>query len=258
MGAQKRRGTKTKSKTREKPQLIADELRSLIIAGELSEGESLGHEPDLVERFGVSRPSLREALRILEAEGFITVVRGVHGGVVVHEPDQRMTARTAAMVLQARNVALADVFEARSQLEPLAARAIASMRGRRSIVAELADLVTLEEAAVEDPTAFGVANAVFHERLVALAGNQTLTIVAEMINEIVARAVTAVSQTDDVTGSLSVRRRGIKSQRRLLELLESGDGPAAEEFWRSHMAVVGRVMLGQDASTVVDLLHHDA
>ena len=257
MGAQKRRGTKTKSKTREKPQQIADELRSLIIAGELSEGDSLGHEPDLVERFGVSRPSLREALRILEAEGFITVVRGVRGGVVVHEPDQRMTARTTAMVLQARNVALADVFEARAQLEPLAARAIASMRGRRSIVSELSDLVTLEEAAVEDPIAFGVANAVFHERLVALAGNQTLTIVAEMINEIVA-AVTAVSQADDATGSVSVRRRGIKSQRRLLELLESGDGPAAEEFWRSHMAVVGRVMLGQDASTVVDLLHHDA
>ena len=128
MGAQKRRGTKTKSKTREKPQQIADELRSLIIAGELSEGDSLGHEPDLVERFGVSRPSLREALRILEAEGFITVVRGVRGGVVVHEPDQRMTAGTVAMVLQARNVALADVFEARAQLEPLAARAIASMR----------------------------------------------------------------------------------------------------------------------------------
>jgi DNA-binding FadR family transcriptional regulator len=258
VGAQKRRGTKTKSKTREKPQQIADELRSLIIAGELSEGDSLGHEPDLVERFGVSRPSLREALRILEAEGFITVVRGVRGGVVVHEPDQRMTARTAAMVLQARNVALSDVFEARAQLEPLSARAIASMRGRRSIVAELSDLVTLEEAAVEDPIAFGVANAVFHERLVALAGNQTLSIVAEMINEIVARSVTAVSQTDDVTGSVSVRRRGIKSQRRLLELLESGDGPAAEEFWRSHMAVVGKVMLGQDASTVVDLLHHDA
>jgi DNA-binding FadR family transcriptional regulator len=257
--AQKRTGTKSrdKPKTREKPQKIADELRSLIIAGELSEGESLGHEPDLVERFGVSRPSLREALRILEAEGFITVVRGVRGGVVVHEPDERMTARSAAMVLQARNVALSDVFEARAQLEPLAAKAIATMRRRRAAIAELRDLITLEEAAVESPEGFGVANAIFHERLVALAGNQTLTIVADMINEIVARAVTAVSQADDVPGSVSTRRRGIRSQRRLLELLEAGDGAAAEEFWRAHMAVVGRVMLGQDASTVVDLLDHD-
>src|SRR6516162_5746328 len=119
-------------KTREKPQQIADELRQLIIVGELDEGDSLGHEPDLIERFGVSRPSLREALRILEAEGLITVVRGVQGGVVVHRPDKRLTARTAAIVLQARNVPLADVFEARTILEPAAVRLLASSRNRKA------------------------------------------------------------------------------------------------------------------------------
>jgi len=75
---------------REKPQQIADEVRAAIVSGELAEGDSLGREPDLVERFGVSRPSLREALRILEAEGLITVVRGARGGVVVHAPDKRI------------------------------------------------------------------------------------------------------------------------------------------------------------------------
>jgi DNA-binding FadR family transcriptional regulator len=241
---------------REKPQLIADELRSLIVSGELAEGDSLGHEPDLVERFGVSRPSLREALRILEAEGLITVVRGVRGGVVVHEPDERMTARTAALVLQARNVPLADVFEARSLLEPIAAKTIASLRGRATAIKKLRSLVREEEEAIEDPERFAVANASFHEHLVSLAGNQTLSIVTEMLNEVVTRAVTAVSRADDVMGSLSVRRRGIRSQDRLLELLEAGDGAAAEEHWRSHMQVVGRVLLGQQASTVVDLIDH--
>jgi DNA-binding FadR family transcriptional regulator len=249
-------GKRTASRLREKPQLIADELRGLIVSGELSEGDSLGHEPDLVERFGVSRPSLREALRILEAEGFVTVVRGVRGGVVVHEPDERMTARTAALVLSARNVALADVFEARGLLEPIAAKTIASMRGRTSAIKKLRELISQEDDAIEDPERFGVANAAFHEQLVSLAGNQTLTIVAEMLNEIVARAVTAVSQADDGVGSLSVRRRGIRSQERLLGLLEAGDGAAAEAHWRSHMQVVGKVMLGQQASTVVDLLDH--
>ena len=57
-------------------------------------------------------------------------------------------------------------------------------------------------------------------------------------------------------GSLSVRQRGIRSQRRLLVLLEEGVAAAAEEHWRAHMAVVAKVMLGQEASTVVDLLHH--
>lgn len=241
---------------REKPQQIADTIRGLIVTGKLAEGESLGHEPDLVERFGVSRPSLREALRILEAEGLVTVVRGVRGGVVAHQPDGKMTARTAALLLQARNVSLADVFEARSLVEPIAARTIATMRGRRTVIKELRVLIGEEAAAIEDPDAFGVANAAFHEGLVASAGNQTLGIVAEMLNEIVARAVAAVSRADDVGGSLATRRRGLRSQERLLELLEEGDGAAAEEHWRAHMQIVGRVMLGQDASTVVDLLDH--
>jgi GntR family transcriptional regulator, transcriptional repressor for pyruvate dehydrogenase complex len=251
-------GAGTRGGAREVPQRVADELRALIVSGELSEGESLGREPDLVERFGVSRPSLREALRILEAEGLITVERGVRGGVVAHEPDKRMTARTAALVLRSRNVPLADVFEARSLLEPVAARKIASMpaRARTAVTAELGALVGAQEEAIGDPEAFAVANTEFHERLVALSGNQTLGILSEMLNEIVTRAVTAVSKAGDGTGSLATRQRGVRSQRRLLRLIEEGVPAAAEEHWRAHMAVVAKVMLGQEAATVVDLMHH--
>ncbi len=245
---------------REKPQQIADELRQLIVSGELAEGDSLGHEPELVERFGVSRPSLREALRILEAEGLITVVRGALGGVVVHQPDQRMTARTAALVLQARNVPLADVYEARSVIEPTAVGTVAGAgeQSRTAAATQLRELIGEQEAVVDDPEAFGRANARFHERLVELAGNQTLAIVAEMLNEVVARAVTAVSRTTSGGGgdSVATRRRGIRSQERLVDLIESGDAAAAEEHWRTHMAVVGKVMLGQRATTVIDLMHH--
>jgi len=251
VGAPRRPG----SKPREKPQQIADELRRLIIRGELDEGDSLGHEPDLIERFGVSRPSLREALRILEAEGLISVVRGVQGGVVVHRPDQRLTARTAAIVLQSRNVSLADVFEARTILEPAAARLVASGRNRKTNARKLRALIAEEEAAIGEPEAFGPANARFHEELVEMAGNQTLAIVAEMLNEIVARAVTIVSQSA-ASGSLATRRRGVRSQERLVELIEEGDADAAESHWRTHMGVVGRVMLGQQARTVIDLLDH--
>jgi DNA-binding FadR family transcriptional regulator len=245
-----------RARRREKPEQIADELRRLIIAGELDEGDSLGHEPDLIERFGVSRPSLREALRILEAEGLITVVRGVLGGVVVHRPDQRLTARTAALVLQARNVSLADVFDARTIIEPAAVRLVASARGRRASARRLRELIAEQTQVIDDPEAFGRANARFHEELVALAGNQTLTIVAEMLNEVVARAVTAVSQSDADDASTATRKRGVRSQERLAALVEAGEADAAEAHWRTHMTVVGRVMLGQRAKTVIDLLDH--
>ncbi|OLT23214.1 GntR family transcriptional regulator [Actinomadura sp. CNU-125] len=244
-------------RARRKPRQIADEVRAMIVSGRLAEGESLGREAELVERFGVSRPSLREALRILEADGLVSVLRGVRGGVVVHRPDKRMTARTGSLVLRSRNVSLADAFEARSLLEPLAVRTLAARRHRRTAIAELGVLIDRQEAAIDDPECFAVANARFHERLAALGGNRTLAVIIEMLNEIVVRSVASVSDSGDVTGSTAMRRRGLRSQRRLLELLDAGD-PAAEEHWRAHMAVVGRIMLGQDASRVVDLLVRDA
>ena len=243
------------TRSREKPEQIADELHALIVSGQLAEGESLGREPDLVERFGVSRPSLREALRILEAEGLITVVRGVLGGVIVHQPSERMTARTAALVLQSRNVTLGDVHQARSVIEPAAVRILASSP-RRKTIDELTSLVEEQRAVLEDPEAFGRANARFHERLVALAGNQTLSIVAEMLNEIVARAVTAVSQAQPRGDSLATRQRGIRSQERLIELIAIGASIDAEVHWRHHMEAVGKVMIGQQAKSVIDLLDH--
>jgi DNA-binding FadR family transcriptional regulator len=241
-------------RTREKPQEIADELLRLIVGGEFSEGERLGHEPELIERFGVSRPSLREALRILEAKGLISVVRGRGGGVVVHRPDERMTAQTASLVLESRSVPLADVHEARSLLEVAAVRAVASSRSRRSAVSQLQQRIDDQFGVIADPDAFGPANARFHEQLVRLAGNQTLSVVAEMLNEIVARAVTAVSKTGSAGSSMATRRRGIRSQQRLVSLIEAGRAGDAEAHWRTHMAIVGRVLLGQRASHVIDSL----
>ncbi|HEX3449533.1 MAG TPA: FCD domain-containing protein, partial [Isosphaeraceae bacterium] len=244
---QKRPGGRTDNRSdreknlREKPQLIADQLRLLILTGQVTEGESLGRELDLVEEFGVSRPSLREALRILETEGLITVVRGLRGGVVAREPDHRITARTASIVLQARNVALADVFDARVLIEPLAARQLAQSRNRQAAVKELRELVRQQEKVINDPEAWGVTIGEFHEHLVARAGNQTLAIVAEMLNEVVARAIVAMTRTREQYGTTQAdRRRGIRAHQKLIELIEAGQGPEAEEHWRTHMLLVAK------------------
>jgi GntR family transcriptional repressor for pyruvate dehydrogenase complex len=65
-----------------------------------------------------------------------------------------------------------------------------------------------------------------------------------------------VSRGEDNIGSIATRRRGIRSQERLVELIKSGQAQEAEEHWRSHMSIVSRVMLGQGSKTVIDLLHH--
>src|SRR3546814_20804496 len=109
--------------------------------------------------------------------------------------------------------------------------------------------------ALDEPAAFGTANSAFHEALVAMTGNETLIILYEMVNEVVARAVTAVSQAagaEEDNGSTATRRPGVRSQRRLVELIEAGDAHADEEHWRTPIPVVGRVLLGQLAQTVLE------
>jgi DNA-binding FadR family transcriptional regulator len=240
---------------REKPQQIADEIRRLIVDGELDEGDSLGREPDLVERFGVSRPSLREALRILETEGLITVVRGSLGGVVVHRPDQRMTARSAALVLHSRKVSLADVFEARAMIEPAAVRLVAGSREHRRFARKIRSLIAEQQATIDDPLGFATANERFHAELVSLSGNQTIAIVSEMLTEVAMRAIETV--VDNVRReSIATRRRGIRSQERLATFIHVGDADGAEAHWRAHMQGVRRVLLGSNVTSGIDSADH--
>jgi GntR family transcriptional regulator, transcriptional repressor for pyruvate dehydrogenase complex len=235
---------------REKPELIADELRARILGREFDDGQVLGREPELVTRFGVSRPCLREALRILETEGLVTVVRGSRGGVTVHVPDQSVTARMAAMFLQAQGVPLADVHAARAEIEPAAACKLAKAADRQAALAVLGNLVAAQEGLVDDPAAFGPANASFHHTLVALAGNRTLAIVTEVLDEVIDRTVDIAALA--LAQPMELRRHAIRSQRELLQYLEAGDADGAERHWQRHLDAAGSVVLGTRSADLVD------
>src|SRR5215213_3912271 len=98
-------------------ELVASHLRRQIVRGELKEGDALPPESALMEHFGVSRPTLREAFRVLESEALISVRRGARGGARVHAPDGDVAARYAGLVLQFRGATLEDVYGARKAIE---------------------------------------------------------------------------------------------------------------------------------------------
>src|ERR671938_440852 len=99
-------------------ELVAAELRRQIVRGELKEGDALPPETNLMEQFGVSRPTLREAFRVLESEALITVRRGVQGGARVSAPDPEVAARYAGLILEYRGATLGDVYRAAAVIEP--------------------------------------------------------------------------------------------------------------------------------------------
>ena len=107
-------------------ELIASYIRGQVVRGDLKTGDSLPPETVLMEMFGVSRPTLREAFRILEAESLISVRRGARGGARVVSPDIAVAARYVGLLLQMSGTTIADVYEARMATEPAAAGLLAA------------------------------------------------------------------------------------------------------------------------------------
>ncbi len=207
-------------------------------------------------RFDVSRPTLREAFRVLESEGLIGVRRGAHGGARVHVPNSDVAARFVGLVLQYDNVTVADVLEARSVIEPPAVRLLAARRRRRDIDALTAHLDE-DERRLAGPESLVSAHTDFHETVVELAGNQTLGVLTGMLRHL-------------ITGVIMVHRAALPSgegreshedelalraHRKLVELIAAGDATGAEVFWRRHVVETNQVLLQHfDEASVLDVL----
>ena len=97
--------------------LVAERIRELIVTGQLADGERLPSLDGLLAEFGISGPTMREALRMLESEGLITVQRGKVGGAIVHRPSYTDAATTMALVLRSRDTEIADVARSLAVLE---------------------------------------------------------------------------------------------------------------------------------------------
>src|SRR5580692_12166556 len=106
---------------------IAAYLRGKIVRGEFAEGNSLPSEAELMHQFEVSRPTLREAFRILETESLIVIRRGARGARIT-APKVEVAARHVGLIMQISGTTLADVYEARSLIEPEAAALLAARR----------------------------------------------------------------------------------------------------------------------------------
>src|SRR5918996_2342005 len=90
-------------------EMVADILRARIVDGALGDGDLLPKQDDLLEEFRVSRPSIREAMRILETEGLVSVRRGNIGGAEVHAPKPSNAAYMLGLVMQSKHVRLGDL-----------------------------------------------------------------------------------------------------------------------------------------------------
>ena len=220
--------------------VVADRIRDLIVSGQLGDGDRLPHLDVLVEEFGVSAPSMREALRILESEGLITVQRGNIGGALVHRPDASTAAYIVALVLRVHGTRLRDVFEAMSLLDPVCAALCARRPDRKeTVVSELQKFNATARTLIDgDYLAFNEAMMGFHETVVQQCGNETLTLVAGILESIWSVNERVWAETVSA-GELPVSRRmklkTLEAHEEIARLIELGDDREAAQAWTDHL-----------------------
>jgi GntR family transcriptional regulator, transcriptional repressor for pyruvate dehydrogenase complex len=229
-------------------ELVVAHIRKRIVRGELSEGEALPPEGVLMEEFRISRPTLREAFRILESEGLITVRRGAHGGARVQIPTSDVAARYAGLVLQYRGTTLRDVFEARVVVEAPAAGILA---GRRDHVRSAARLGEWLEERRDQPTVEWFHE--FNRLVVSLTRNETLVLVTTML-ESICDAVLANYLAVRHPNEAKLDAKAHKGRVKLISLIERGEAENAEALWRDYLSEAGKELMGARGATVVDVL----
>ena len=237
-------------------EIVARALRQRILDGSLPDGAALPRQEDLMQEFGVSRPSLREALRELETEGLISIRRGNVGGAVVQLPSATTIAYMLGLALQTERAGISDVTAALRHLEPLCAGLCADRPDRDTTVVPALEAVHGELVAVMEggEQEFTMAANRFHEALVGNCGNHSLIQVVGALETIWSAHVErlAYERSDEPAVSPKERADGAAVHAKIIKLISAGDAKGTAEIVRRHLEYGQQVPLTGHASLPVN------
>src|SRR4051794_15010583 len=218
---------------------IARQIRQYLEERHLQPGDRIGTEQELADEFGVSRPTLREALRLLAASQLIRVGRGRAGGIfVARTPNEGMAhnvSESIALMLAAESVSMEELLDARLSLEvPLAGRA--AVNADESVVARLEEAVAAAEGHEPGTPPFNEADTRFHQILAEAAGNDLLRGLTSWILEVLQPSlVLQISGNVDADAILEQHRAILRAGRR-------HQRGAAERAMTAHITYVADVL----------------
>lgn len=235
-------------------EIVASTLRKMIIDGSLKDGDHLPYETELMDRFAISRPTLREAIRVLESDGLVEVRRGSRSGARVCVPGPETVARPASLLLELAGTTIVDLFVAREAVEPDAARVLAT-EGTDEDFDELARMVEEDLPASYASKTLVAGLSTFHLRVVQLSGNAPLAVIAGMLYELTRHDTgPAVLDTEEARELYAANLKlAMRSCRRLIRLLRARDADGAFSHWRKHVVNARPFLIdGRDQEPVRD------
>jgi DNA-binding FadR family transcriptional regulator len=212
---------------------IALQIRQYLEQQDLRPGDRIGTEAELAEEFGVSRPTLREALRLLSASHLIRVGRGRAGGIfVARTPNEGMgrnVSESIALMLAAETISMPELLDARMFLEvPLAGRA--AVNADDTVACRLEAAISDAEGHLPGTDRFNEADARFHQILAQAAGNDLLLALTAWILEVLQPTLVAHIAMN-VDGPVIIEQHRV-----ILRAVRRNQRSAAERAMAAHIA----------------------
>jgi DNA-binding FadR family transcriptional regulator len=209
--------------------LLASELRERILSGEYVEGSGLPAERELVVQTGLSRTTVREALRILEVQGLVQIRTGRTGGAFVQRPGEGAMARTVEHIIRGHQIELAALLEIRAALEPYCAE-LAAENGTTEHLAAIDSAVLSVGDADGDPERTAEANIQWHVAVARASRNELLAGVALALE----RAVHAAARSSG-DGIDELEKKTVREHQAIAAAIRARDASAAANLMQKHV-----------------------
>lgn len=222
----------TANKTDKVSDKIIDQIRDVILSGQLKPGDKLASERELLTQFGVSKGTLREALRVLEVMGLIEMRKGTSGGAFVAEVDMRTTIHNLITFLHLQKVSVKEITMLRYLIEPTVAQ-IAATRITEKDIFNLKKIIgrTITSGTHEVTKEIG-----FHRYLARMAGNTLLAVLVDFVDDLLRGLKTELNLGQDFY------REVRKSHRLILECMIQKDPVASQVAMANDIIAVGKYM----------------
>jgi DNA-binding FadR family transcriptional regulator len=210
------------------PVLLAEAIADGIVSRGMRPGDRLPTEAEMIAEYEVGRATLREALRVLEAQGVLEIRVGSGGGPFVARPDAHRLARMLSLLLRMSDVTLREVLDARLIVEPALAAQAASHRSEDQAAALRANQEALEKTP-RGSEEFLRLNQEFHTLLADASGNRPLAALWSALSAIADGHEAGVRYTPAALSGM------IAAHRKITSAVESGDAPGAGRVMTSHL-----------------------
>ncbi|MGR3320951.1 MAG: FadR/GntR family transcriptional regulator [Pseudooceanicola sp.] len=235
---------------------MAEAIKDFVVERGLRKGDRLPGEAELMERFGMAKGTIREAMRILEAQGLVMTRTGPGGGSFVHEVSRERARALLGNYFYFQDLTLHDIYQLRRLLEPELA---ASLAGRldEAKLGELEALIATYDhpaTSAEEEREQHVASLRFHQRLSEFAENALLGFLIGFMAKILSDLTVYRKLYEPPNVELWSKGRAYQIQ--LVSALREGDATRARLVMSDHMATAEALMEGQEARVLRRFMAH--